>query len=96
MSCPSWSPTNVRNMFRKPPTTVHPHKCGEYRYMMNEQRLSVKPLTTYTDYELGVLGAVMRNIFLRIVLRLGRWFHIEFDYKSSGDHTDEPVETEMD
>ncbi len=38
----------------------------------------------------------MRNFFLRIKFRLGRWLHVEFDYKSSGDHADESVETEMD
>ena len=38
----------------------------------------------------------MRNIFPRFMLQLGRWLHIEFDYKSYRNHDDEPVETEMD
>ncbi len=39
---------------------------------------------------------VMRNISRHFILRLGRYFYVEFDHKPSGEDIDEPVETRMD
>ena len=71
--------------------------CGYYAPQSLNQRF-IKETTTMRLYiNINVYRErVMRNISRHFMLRLGRYFYVEFDHKPSGEDIDEPVETRMD